>query len=199
MTLYPYQRIAVVGTSCSGKTTLARNLAATLNVPHIELDTLHWLPNWQERPDDEFWALTRQAIAAPNWTIDGNYSKVRPLVWGRATAVIWLNYSFPVVMGRALKRTFRRVFSREELFAGNRETFRQAFLSRDSILWWVITTYHRRRREYPTLFKQSEYAHLHVLEFTSPEQTTRFVAKINTRHPGAVMRVVEPETCSPIE
>jgi len=34
------QRINVVGTSCSGKTTLARSIAATLNMPHVELDAL---------------------------------------------------------------------------------------------------------------------------------------------------------------
>jgi adenylate kinase family enzyme len=194
----PYQRIVVIGTSCSGKTTLARQLATTLRAPHIELDALHWLPNWQERPDEEFWALTQQAIAAPGWTLDGNYSVVRPLVWGRATAVIWLNYSFPLVMGRALKRTIRRVFSREELFAGNRESFRQAFLSRDSILWWVITTYRRRRRDYPILFEQPEYTHLQVLEFTSPGQTARFVADLAHRQSGAAPGSVET-AATPVE
>ncbi len=186
MTLHAYQRIAVIGTSCSGKSTLARTLAAVLHVPHIELDALHWLPNWQERPDEEFWALTREAIAAPGWSLDGNYSTVRPLVWGRATAVIWLNYSFPLVMWRAVTRTVRRAVTREELFAGNRESFRQSFLSRDSILWWVVQTYHRRRREYPALFSRPEYAHLRVLEFTSPAQTDAFVAELGKRPVNAV-------------
>lgn len=181
-----YQRIAVIGTSCSGKTTLARELATRLRVLHIELDALHWLPNWQERPDAEFWTLTQQAIAAPAWTLDGNYSKVRPLVWGRATTLIWLNYSFPLVMWRALKRTIWRAVSGEELFAGNRESFRQSFMSRDSILWWVMQTYHRHRREYPQLFRQPEFAHLRVLEFTSPAQTGRFVAAVDNRADNAV-------------
>ena len=172
------QRTVVVGTSCSGKTTLARTLAAVQCVPHIELDSLHWLPNWRERPPAEFQTLVQQAVAAECWTLDGNYSKVRPLVWGRATAVIWLNYGFPLVMWRAIKRTTRRVFRREQLFGNNRETFRQAFLSKDSILWWVVTTYHRRRREYPELFKKPEYAHLHVFEFTAPAHTAAFVATL---------------------
>lgn len=169
------ERVVVIGTSCSGKTTLARTLANRWNVPHIELDALHWQPNWTPQPLAEFRALTGAAIAAERWVLDGNYSKVRDLVWGRATTLIWLNYPFHVVFGRALSRTVKRVLFREELYSGNRETFRLAFLSRESILWWVITTYHRRRREYPALFTQPAYAHLKVIELRTPAEGKRLV------------------------
>ena len=44
-------------------------------------------------------------ITADRWVIDGNYGKVRDVIWPRTTAVIWLlNYSFPVVFSRALGR-----------------------------------------------------------------------------------------------
>jgi len=156
-------RVAIIGTSCSGKTTLARTIADILDVPHIELDSLYWQPNWSPRPIEEFRQLTRAAIAAERWVLDGNYSKVRDIAWGRATTLIWLNYPFYVVLWRALSRTVRRVLFQQQLYANNRETFKQAFLSKDSILVWVITTYHRRRREYPILFKQPEYAQLEVI------------------------------------
>ncbi len=39
------QRIVVVGTTGSGKTTLAAQLALIAGCPHIELDALHWEPN----------------------------------------------------------------------------------------------------------------------------------------------------------
>ena len=32
------KRVVVIGSSCAGKTTFARELAGLLNVPHIELD-----------------------------------------------------------------------------------------------------------------------------------------------------------------
>jgi hypothetical protein len=49
-----------------------------------------------------------------------------------------------------LRRTLRRVVSQEELWNGNRESWRM-MLSRDSILLWFLHTYWRRRREYPAL------------------------------------------------
>jgi adenylate kinase family enzyme len=174
-------RVAVIGTSCSGKTTLARTLAKTLDVPHIELDAIHWQPNWCPRPLDEFRQLTEAAVAAERWVLDGNYSKARDIVWQRATTLVWLNYPFRVVFWRALSRTISRVLTQQELFAGNREGFRQSFLSKDSILVWVITTYHRRRRDYPKLFKRPEHAHLEVIELGSPGEAERLVAGLKVR------------------
>jgi len=169
------RRVAVVGTSCSGKTTFAAALAALEAVPHIELDVLHWRPNWVEAPLETFRADVAAAVAAERWVCDGNYSRVRDLVWARATTVIWLNYPFATVARRALYRTFRRALLREEMFHGNRETMRKAFLSRDSILLWVATTHRRRRKEYPQLFACPLFAHLAVVELTRPLDATRFL------------------------
>src|SRR6266478_8449083 len=122
-------RVIVIGTSCSGKTTFARSLARISNCPHIELDTLYWQPNWTPRPPEEFRNLVAQALSQDCWVTDGNYSIVRDLVWSRATTVIWLNYVFPTVLWRALTRTLRRVLTQEELFSGNRESLRMALFA----------------------------------------------------------------------
>lgn len=140
------KRVSVVGTSCSGKTTFAINLARILNVEHIELDAINWLPDWVERPKDEFLSLVEKAAAGDSWVFDGNYTRTREIVWGRATAIVWLNYSFPRTFYRALNRTTNRVLSGEAMWSGNRETFGKAFMSRDSILLWVLTTHREKRR-----------------------------------------------------
>jgi hypothetical protein len=72
-------------------------------------------------------------------------------------------------------QTMRRAALRQELYSGNRETFRRAFLSRDSILWWVVTTHRQRQRQYPALFARPEFRHLDVLELETPWQATRFL------------------------
>ncbi len=172
------ERVVVVGTSCSGKTTLARQLAGVLGAPHVELDGIHWMSGWRQRPVEEVRRMAVEAAAAERWVMDGNYSAVRDIVWGRATAVVWLNYPFLVVLWRALSRTTRRVVTQEELFSGNREGFRQSFLSRDSIILWAITSYWRVRREYRRVLDGGDYPHLRVIELRGPAEAGALVASL---------------------
>ena len=176
-------RVVVVGTSCSGKSTLARQLSRALAAPNIELDAIHWQPNWRPRPAEEFRQLVSEAVVEERWVIDGNYSVSRDIVWGRATAIIWLNYSFRVVLWRTLYRTIRRVISREELFSGNRETFRQSFLSRDSIILWALSGYWRRRRAYRQILDEGAYPHLRVIELRKPADAESLVASLGEPAP----------------
>ncbi len=90
----PGQRINVVGVTGSGKTTLARRLSDRLDIPHVELDALFWGPGWTETPDDVFRERVRQALAGERWVVDGNYSRIRDIIWPRADTIIWLDYSW---------------------------------------------------------------------------------------------------------
>lgn len=76
--------VAVVGTSGAGKTTTARLIAARLQLPHVELDALHWDANWTMAPLPVFRERVARALAGEAWVIDGNYGKVRDLVWPQA-------------------------------------------------------------------------------------------------------------------
>ena len=71
------QRISVVGNSGSGKTTVARRLAAVLDVPHIELDAIFHQPGWRELPTTDFREQVTRAVQGAGWVVDGNYSAVR--------------------------------------------------------------------------------------------------------------------------
>ena len=175
------QRIVIIGTSGSGKTTLAQRLADKLGLVHIELDALHWRPNWGEAPLAEFRAHTAEAVSQEAWALDGNYSKVRDIVWARADTVVWLDYSLPRIMGQLLRRTLRRTFLREELWAGNRERLWVSFFSRDSILLWALTTYRRRRRDYPVLLALPEHSHLQTVRLRSPRETAVWLESLQER------------------
>jgi len=174
------RRIVVIGTSGSGKTTLARQLADRLDLVHIELDELHWGPNWSEPSLAEFRARVAAAVSQEAWTLDGNYSKVRDIVWLRADTIVWLDYSLPRIMGQLLRRTVRRSLLREELWSGNRESLRTSFFSRDSILLWALTTYRRRRRNYPQLLALPQHSHLQVVHLRSPGETERWLASFQS-------------------
>jgi len=140
------RRVVVIGISGAGKSTVARRLAQRMTVPHIELDALHWGPDWTPRA--AFRDDVRVAVQADAWVVDGNYGAVRDLVWSRATTIVWLNLSFPRVVWQVLVRTVRRAWRSDVLWNGNRESWRISFFSRESILWWVLTMYHPRRREF---------------------------------------------------
>ena len=66
-------KIAIVGYSGSGKSTLAKFLSEKLNLPVLYLDTVHWLPGWQERPKEETKAIVAKFLDEnKGWVIDGS-------------------------------------------------------------------------------------------------------------------------------
>jgi adenylate kinase family enzyme len=158
-----HPRVFVVGTSCSGKTTVARRISRVSGIPHIELDALFWGPNWTPPHRDEFLERVKHAVKAKEWVLDGNYSYTREVAWPRATHLVWLNLPFRIVLWRSMKRTFGRLITQEEIYAGNTESFRVAF-SRNSIIWWVITTCKRRKRRYRKIVDENQYPHLKIFE-----------------------------------
>ena len=172
------QRISIVGTSGSGKTTLARQVAQQLQIPHIELDELHWEPNWTEASDQVFRDRIAAALKGDRWVVDGNYSKVRPIIWNKADTVVFLDYPFWVVMSQLLQRTLKRSLSQEELWSGNRESLRKSFLSQDSILLWMLRTYAKNRKKYPALLNQPEYLHLSVVHLRSRKDTNAWLVNL---------------------
>ena len=162
------RRISVVGSSGSGKTTFARQLATKLHLPHVELDSLFWDADWTQVDNDTFRARVGDATAGDAWVADGNYARARDIVLARADTVVWLDLPLGTCLGRILKRTARRARTREELWSGNRESWRRHFTG-NSLVWWLVTSYRRKRREYEARFfgPQREFPHLDVRRFGS--------------------------------
>lgn len=171
------KRTVVIGTTSSGKSTLASQLAGKISGDYIELDALHWEPNWTEAPDEVFRERVENAIKSNTWVVAGNYHIVRDVVWQRAEAIIWLDYPFHIIFWRLLRRTIRRVATREKLFAGNFERgwTHLKLWSEESLFHWLFKTYWRRKREYPMLFALPENAHLKVIQFKHPTDTEEWL------------------------
>jgi len=174
------RRVNVVGTSCSGKTTLARSLAEYLGVPHVELDELFWGPDWTPVPPSTFRSRVADAVAGEAWVIDGSYSAVRDLTWSRVDTVVWLDYPMPTVLARWARRTVRRIRSGEEFWpgTGNRESLANA-LRRDGLLWWILRTHRRRRRSVSEALR--ERPDLRSVRLRSPADAERWLASVR-RH-----------------
>jgi len=65
------ERFVVIGTSGAGKTTVAKEIARILEVPHVELDSYRHGPNWTETPDDIFRDQLSEALQGDAWVADG--------------------------------------------------------------------------------------------------------------------------------
>lgn len=143
-------RVSVVGVSGSGKTTVARALAARLGVPHVELDAIYHQPGWTGLDDEEFARRVAEATAGESWVVDGNYSRIRDIVWASADTVVVLDLPRWRVMSQLLARTLRRGWTGEELWAGNRERLRNLIRRQpeQNILLWSWTTHAKIRRRY---------------------------------------------------
>jgi adenylate kinase family enzyme len=172
------RRVAVIGGSCTGKTTTSREVAARLGVPHIELDALHHDAGWQEAPAEVLQARVDAAIAAApdGWVADGNYhGKLGTSVLERADTVVFLDLPYRTVLRRVLGRTLSRAFTGKELWNGNRETFRNAF-SRESIVWWVIRQHGSYRMKWPPRFEP--LTHLTVVRLRSAREVRTWLQSI---------------------
>jgi len=176
------QRIVVFGTSGSGKTTFAASLSNRLAIPAIEIDSLHWGPNWTPASKQTLRDRLMHVTAGQAWVIDGNYSAVRDIVWQRADTLIWLDYPMSTTFVRVLCRTFRRWWTNEQLWAGNRERLSVQFFSRDSLFLWVVQTWRKHRRDYPRLLRSQIQQGKQVLRFRTPADASHWLQSNASRN-----------------
>ncbi len=171
--------MSVVGVSGAGKTSLARRLAATLHVDHIELDAVFHQPGWTELPRDEFRARVATAIDGPGWVVDGNYGAVRDLVWAAADTVVWFDLPRLLVLRRVLGRTVARAATRRELWNGNREPISGMFRRdpRENIVLWSWTNHAEYSRRYAAATTDPANAHLTFIRVGSRHDSERVLAR----------------------
>ena len=166
------RRVSVIGTSGSGKSTLAAALAVALGADLLELDSVYHQAGWERLPTEEFRRRVASVVAGERWVIDGNNSEVQDLVWGRADTVVWLDLPRRTVMRRIIRRSFRRVARRVELWNGNREHWRN-LLTRIS---WAWQTHAANRVKYEAAMADPGNSHLRFVRLASPAAVRRFLS-----------------------
>ncbi|QWZ08964.1 hypothetical protein KRR39_03785 [Nocardioides panacis] len=186
-TLQDCHRILILGRTGSGKTTLARELAGRVDVPHVELDSLYFGPGFSTAPLPLLRERTSAAIAGERWVTDGNKKAVRDLVWPRADTVVWLDYPVVVSLWRLGKRALWRTSKiKAEAASGDavspsgdaaRSVPRQMLSAAKGVLT-ALRSHRGQRREYPLLFARPENQHLAVVRLRSPRATRRWLARI---------------------
>jgi adenylate kinase family enzyme len=171
------QRVSVVGNSGSGKTTMARALAAAMGAPFLELDSIYHQPGWAELETQEYRRRVAEFVAADSWVVDGNYSKVRDLIWDRADTVAWVDPPRYRVMRQVIWRSLSRAARRTELWNGNRERWGN-FLTlkpEESIIVWAWTRHSVYRSRYLEAQADPALSHLRFVRLQSPRQVADFI------------------------
>jgi len=177
-------KINVVGTSGSGKSTLARLIARELAIPYVEMDRLYWRADWQGTPDDAFLEKLESALtASADWVLDGNYNRTRPVKWRDVDLVVWVDYGFARTLCQAVARAFKRAWRKQELWpgTGNRESFRRAFFSRESIILWMLKTWRSNRARYEADLDSPQYANIRFVRITRRDQVQKLLAALKAR------------------
>ena len=171
------RRVSIVGTPGSGKTTIGRRLATSLNVPFVELDAIFHQPGWAELSRDAFRARVRDVVETDGWVVDGNYSAVQDLIWQGGDTVVWLDLPRRVVMLRVVARTLRRAITRERLWNGNREPFTNFYRldPEKNIIRWTWVKHPEYVKRYGTATRDPANAHLDFVRLASQAEIDAFV------------------------
>jgi adenylate kinase family enzyme len=167
----------IYGVTGSGKTSLARKVAARTGLPWHCVDDLTWQPGWVTVPPDEQRRKIAAICANEQWILDHGYSVWLDLVLARADLIVALDYPRWRSLGRLVRRTLLRAVDRRPICNGNTETFRQ-MLSRDSILVWHFRSFDRMRARIRGWAADSSGPP--VIRLTSPAKTRAWLAGLPT-------------------
>jgi adenylate kinase family enzyme len=123
------QRVLVIGSPGSGKSTFAIKLARLTGLPLIHLDQQFWNPGWVETPKAAWRAKVAGLVAGDKWIIDGNYSGSLETRLARADTVILLDFPPWSCVARIVRRVWQgRGQTRPDMAEGCPEQFNLEFL-----------------------------------------------------------------------
>ena len=167
------RKIIITGTTCTGKTTLGKKISQEFNIPQIDLDDLHFLPNWIEKENDVFVNDVNLEIAKhQEWIVTGSYQSVlKESVWQQAHLIVWLDYPLHLILRRYFIRTFKRVFLKEKCCGENYETLGRTF-SKESLFLWIFKSYWVRKKRNNKWIKE-DFSHKKWMILKSPKKVNK--------------------------
>lgn len=122
------KRIWILGPPGSGKTTLGRLLSEEKDIPFFELDSYYWEENWNKVDEEEFREKVLNIISNnPMWLIEGQYSNIKDIVLQKVDTIICLDVSIYTVLKRVIKRSTKRILTKERLWSNNVENISMVF------------------------------------------------------------------------
>lgn len=134
------QRVLVIGSGGSGKSTVSAKLGELLNLEVNHLDKIFWRPGWVRPEPDEWTKTVTELIERDSWIIDGNYSGTLEQRLQKCDTIVFLDRSRVLCLWRIVRRYLvYRDGTRPDVAEGCRESLNFEFVS------WVWN-YPRRSR-----------------------------------------------------
>ncbi|HEY2177059.1 MAG TPA: hypothetical protein VGH15_00630 [Caulobacteraceae bacterium] len=164
------RRIAIVGCSGGGKSTLARQVGARLGLPVIHMDTLFWKPGWVESDHDTFRAQVDAAAAGEQWVMEGGFITHSTARFARADTVIVIELPIWLCLWRAIVRmlvNFGRI--RADLAPGCPERF-------DLPFYRYIWDYNRKTQPRMAAALAQYAPHVRLVRLASDKAKRTFLA-----------------------
>ena len=159
------KKILIIGSSGAGKSTFSKRLSKKLKINTIHLDHLFWLPDWKERPRDQFDKLLDKELAKDLWIIDGNYHRTLPVRLSHADTVIHLDFNRWLCLYRAIKRWFLK---KEKQAPDCSHKFSLGFF------WFILYQYPKAYKIESKHYKQ-QFPNIKWIDLKTPKQAEAFL------------------------
>jgi adenylate kinase family enzyme len=169
------KRFVIIGSGGAGKSTLARRLGEILNLEVLHLDKLHWRPDWQKPPKDEWEKNVGELLKKDSWIMDGNFGGTMEMRLAACDTAIFLDLPRTVCLYRVFKRwlTYRNT-NRPDMTEGCNEKIDLEMLR------WVWTFPQRAK---PQIEKRLEKikGEKTIIRLRSSQEVEEFAANLGKR------------------
>lgn len=177
-----FDRVAIIGSAGSGKTTFAKTLGSLLGRQVVHLDKILWGENWTQLTHEQHLQILEPIVQGNQWIIDGMWAKTLELRFKNATLVVFLDYKPSLCAWRAFSRSLKNGGKqRDDLATGCVEKIDFSFYN------YILKF---RKHSLPKIKQlQLDYPSVQVISLKNPKQTQQFVeqlqAYVNTIKPQA--------------
>ena len=166
------KRIIIIGCGGAGKSTLARQLGEITGIPVVHLDKLFWHPGWVESTKEEIDGKIMEAMAAPQWIMDGNFNRTLPNRLAHCDTVIYLDFNRFVCLMGVVKRVLTTYGTvRPDMGEGCPERLDPDFLK------WVWNFNRNKRQKYYDMLSKLDGKQVFILK--NRRQVKIFLEKID--------------------
>ena len=161
------KKAIIIGCPGSGKTTFAERLSAITKLPVHHLDAIWHKPDGSHIPREDFDAHLSEIFAAPEWIIDGNYSRTIPMRLEKCDTVFYLDYPRLVCFFGVVRRVLGSLGkTRPDMAEGCPERFDLEFLK-------FVWNFRKKKRAGILALLEGANAEIHI--FRSRKEAKRYL------------------------